>query len=273
MNNDAIGVFDSGIGGITAVKELNRLLPNENIIYFGDTARIPYGSRSRETILKFANQDIAFLKKHKIKMLIAACGTVSSVIGSMNEIDGLPFTGVLLPAAQAACGKTRNGRIGVIGTAATIKSGSYGRAIRAIRPDLFVVGNPCPLLVPLAENGYTDKDNKITRMVLEEYLEPMKREKVDTLILGCTHYPILSEAIAEVLGSGVTLISASAEAAKRASAILTEKELLSDRTEGGSNVYYVSDSTELFSENVKVYLGHEVKDEVHSVDLDLLVNP
>ena len=126
MNNDAIGVFDSGIGGLTAVKELNKLLPNENIIYFGDTARVPYGSRSRETVMKYARQDVEFLRKHKIKMIIAACGTVSSVIGTKPLVDDMPFTGVILPAVQAACSATKSGRIGVIGTPATIKSGSFG---------------------------------------------------------------------------------------------------------------------------------------------------
>ncbi len=129
MNNDAIGVFDSGMGGLTAVKELNRLLPNENIIYLGDTARVPYGSRSRETVMRYARQDAEFLRKHKIKMIIAACGTVSSVVGTKPFIEDMPFTGVILPAAQAACAATKNGRIGVIGTPATIRSGSYAKAI------------------------------------------------------------------------------------------------------------------------------------------------
>ena len=187
MNNDAIGVFDSGVGGLTAVNELNTLMPNENIIYFGDTARIPYGSRSRETVLKYANEDIAFLRKHKIKMIIAACGTVSSVIGTSSLVDDMPFTGVLLPAAQAACSMTKNGKIGVIGTSATIRSGSFAKAIKTIRPGTSVIGNPCPLFVHLVENGYTDRNNKVTRLVAEEYLAPIKAEGVDTLILGCTH--------------------------------------------------------------------------------------
>ena len=270
MNNDAIGVFDSGIGGLTAVKELNELLPNENIIYFGDTARIPYGTRSKETIIKYTNQATNFLKSHKVKMIIIACGTASSVLNACEPITEIPFTGVVLPAVQAACGATRLGKIGVIGTPATIKSGSYGKAIRTIRPDTFVAGNPCPLFVPLVENGFVGKNNEVARLVAKQYLAPIIAEKVDTLILGCTHYPLLEDIIADIMGDGVTLISAGKEAAKYASAILTEKELLSDRTDLGTNEFYVSDSVEMFTDNAKHYLGHPVAGAVHKVDIDTL---
>ncbi len=267
MNNDAIGVFDSGIGGLTAVKELNKLLPNENIIYFGDTARVPYGSRSRETVMKYARQDVEFLRKHKIKMIIAACGTVSSVVGTKSLVTDIPFTGVILPAVQAACGATKNGRIGVIGTPATIKSGSFGKAVKNINPHAFVIGNPCPLFVHLVENGYTDRNNKITKLAAEEYLAPIKAEGVDTLILGCTHYPVIKEIISDIMGNDVTLISPGAEAAKYAQSCLMEKDMLSDRTESGKNTYYVSDSTELFEENAKHFLEHAVEGEVFSCSL------
>ncbi|HHX57217.1 MAG TPA: glutamate racemase [Clostridiales bacterium] len=268
MSDLAIGVFDSGVGGLTAVKELNNILPNENIIYFGDTARIPYGSRSKETILKYANEDINFLRHHGIKMIIAACGTVSSVMNTKALVEDIPFTGVLLPAVQAACGATVNGKIGVIGTQATIKSGSYGRAIKTIRPNSFVVGKACPLFVPLVENGYTDKDNKIARMVVEEYLEPIKNEGVDTLILGCTHYPLLKEIIADIVGEGVTLISAGEEAAKFANLCLLEQNLLNTSDNIGKNTFYVSDSVEMFEENAKQFLGHDVHGDVFKVDIN-----
>jgi glutamate racemase len=271
MNNDAIGVFDSGIGGLTCVKELNRLMPNENIIYFGDTARIPYGTRSKDTIAKYAAQDIAFIRKHNVKMIIAACGTVSSVIGNNQTlVTDMPFTGVLLPAVQAACGATRNRKVGVIGTPATIKSGGYGKAIRNIRPDIQVIGNSCPLLVPLAENGFTQRDNQITRLVLEQYLAPIKKENIDTLILGCTHYPLFREAIEDFMGSETTIISAGAEAAKYACAVLTEKELLTDREEKGTNTFYSSDSTELFEEHVRTFLGEQPDGKILKVDIDEL---
>jgi len=265
MNNDAIGVFDSGIGGLTAVTELNKLMPNENIIYFGDTARIPYGSRSRETILRYANEDIAFLKKHKIKMIIAACGTVSSVIGTKNIVEDLPFTGVLLPASQAACASTKNGKIGVIGTSATMKSGSFAKAIKTIRPGTTVIGNPCPLLVHLVENGYTARDNKITQLVIAEYLAPLKESRVDTLILGCTHYPLLSDAIADYMGENVKLISTGKEAAKFAEKTLVANDLLTDRTGLGENTFYVSDSVELFEENARNFMRSEIKGKAYLV--------
>lgn len=273
MNNNAIGVFDSGLGGLTCVKELNKLVPNENIIYFGDTARVPYGARGRETILEYARQDIAFIKKHNVKMIIAACGTVSSVLGSNKTSDGgIRFSGVLLPAAQTACSVTRNGKIGVIGTLATIKSGAYGKAIRGIRPDISVIGNACPLFVPLVENGFTDKDNPVTKLVVEQYLAPIKKEGVDTLILGCTHYPIIKDAIAEYMGSDVTLISSGEETAKYTYKTLMSLDMLTDRKERGVNTYYTSDSAELFEENALSFLGNSINGKIYKIDIDELIN-
>lgn len=259
MNNDAIGVFDSGIGGLTTVKALNKILPNENIIYFGDTARIPYGTKSRETVVKYAHQDIEFLLNHGVKMIIAACGTVSSVVGNKSSINGVPFSGVLLPAVQTACSATRNGKVGVIGTPATIKSGAYGRAIKNINPHITIYGKACPMFVPLVENGYTDRNNQVTRIIAEEYLTPIKNEGVDTLIMGCTHYPIIEDIIRDIMGDHVRLISPGEEAGKFAEMCLTEKDLLSERSEPGENQFFVSDSVELFEENVKLFLGHEIK--------------
>lgn len=274
MNNNAIGVFDSGLGGLTCLKELNKLIPNENVIYFGDTARLPYGTRSRETILEYAAQDIAFIKNKGVKLIIAACGTVSSVLGSGKTSDGdVPFTGVLLPAAQAACGITRNGKVGVIGTEATIKSGAYGKAVRSIRPEISVIGNSCPMFVPLVENGYTDRDNPVTKLVVEQYLAPIKREGVDTLILGCTHYPIIRDTIADYMGDSVKIISSGEEAAKFAYNMLTAKDMLASREEIGTNTYYTSDSVELFEENARAFLGSEmIKGDVHKAAIDELIN-
>ena len=271
MNNYAIGVFDSGTGGLTTVKALNELLPNENIIYLGDTARIPYGTRSRETIAKYATQDINFLEQHKVKMIIAACGTVSAIMMSNPKVTSeLPFTGVLLPAVQAACGATRSGKVGVIGTPATIKSGGYGKAIRAIKPDIHVIGKACPMFVPLVENGYTNKDNKVTRIIAEEYLEVMKKEKIDTLILGCTHYPLLKDTISDIMGEGVTLISPGEEAAKYASAVLYEKEILNNSENIGSNEFFVTDSVDLFTKNCVAFLGNDIKGTISKCSLENL---
>lgn len=267
MKNDAIGVFDSGMGGLTTVKELNALLPQENIIYFGDTARIPYGSRSPETVMRYAKEDVAFLRKHAVKMIIAACGTVSSIVGDQPFVTDLPFTGVVLPAAKAACTVTKNGKIGVIGTPATVKSGSYERAIQKMFPDMSVTAKACPLFVHLVENGYTDFHNQVTRLVAEEYLEPVRQAGVDTLILGCTHYPVIRDIIADLMGSEVQLISPGAEAAKFARCFLEEHQLLTDRSTSGENTYYVSDSTEMFVENAGHFLHQDVVGKVFRYSL------
>ncbi len=258
----AIGVFDSGMGGLTAVQELNRILPNENIIYFGDTARIPYGSRSRETILRYAAEDVAFLRQHEIKMIIAACGTVSSMALDTPIVEDMPFTGVIAPAIEAACSATKKKRVGIIGTPATIKSGSYIRAAAATHPDVMIIPQACPLLVHLVENGYTAFDDPVTRLVAEEYLTPVKKENVDVLILGCTHYPVIADIIGDIMGEGVRLISAGAEAAKFAKKCLMKQDLLTSRSEKGKNTYYVSDSTEMFEENARYFLHEEVHGDV-----------
>lgn len=273
ISEKAIGVFDSGLGGITCVAELIKLLPNENIIYFGDTARIPYGTRSRETILEYARQDADFIRKHDVKMIIAACGTVSSVVGQSKDFTGdIPFTGVVIPAAQAACAAARNGRIGVIGTSATIRSGAYGKAIRSIRPDAAVIGNACTLFVPMVEAGITDKNDIVVKAMVERYLEPIKNEKVDALILGCTHYPILKDAISEYMGDDVTLISSGAEAAKYTMNMLAMNNMLSQRTESGCVTYYTSDSAELFESNAKAFIGNALHGEVKKITIDELTD-
>lgn len=267
----AIGVFDSGLGGLTCAAELMRLMPNENIIYFGDTARVPYGNRSKETILEYARQDVSFIKSHDVKMIIAACGTVSSAVGGKKDFGGsIPFTGVVIPAVQTACAATRNGRIGVIGTAATIRSGAYGRAIRSIKPDAVIIGNACPLYVPLVENGITDKNDIVVRTMTQRYLKPIKDEGVDTLILGCTHYPIISEAISDYMGENVRLISSGAETARYAMNLLAGRNLLSAREERGKAVYFTSDSKELFESNAHAFIGSGFEGDVRQIDIDEL---
>lgn len=272
MDNRPIGVFDSGLGGLTAFKALSALLPHEDIVYFGDTGRVPYGTRSRETIVKYARQDMAFLQSKDVKMILAACGTVSSVAGPKGELlsDTLnvPFVGVLRPTAREAATATRNGKIGVLGTTATIRSGSYQRELAAINPDLQVYGQDCPLFVPLVESGFVQPGDPITRLTVERYLAPMKEAGVDTLILGCTHYPIIAPVIAEVMGEGVTLINSGREAARFCVALLAEKNLLTDRQEEGQRHFYVSDRTEGFSGVAGIFLGQDVQGEVSHVDID-----
>lgn len=270
LNNNPIGVFDSGVGGLTCLKELKKLLPNEDIIYLGDTARVPYGTKSRETIAEYARQDIAFLEKYNVKMILIACGTVSSVLmtedlfaQSKTEL----YSGVIYPAVKSAFAATRNNRIGVIGTPATIRSGCYGKALRELGSDIKVVGKACPLFVPLVENGYTAKDNKVTRLVAEEYLEVMKKENVDTLIMGCTHYPLLKEVFADILGDKVTLVSPGAEVARHAAKVLMQKDMLSDRQPAGRCRLFCTDSEELFSENVSAFLGSDINAEISKCSL------
>lgn len=264
MNRDAIGVFDSGMGGLTAVKVLNQILPNENIIYFGDTARIPYGTRSRQTIERYTREDITFLRRHPVKMIIAACGTVSSMLGTDSPVDDMPFTGVVYPAAHAACNITKNGRIGIIGTPATVRSGSYEQALHNIDGKVDVTAMACPLFVHLVEYGYTDRNDPITRLAAEEYLAPIRSAGVDTLILGCTHYPVIQELIGDIMGEGVRLISASEEAAKYTKEVLEQNDLLTDSTEQGHNIFYVSDSVSMFRDNARHFLADAVNGQVFS---------
>jgi glutamate racemase len=270
MNNAPIGVFDSGVGGLTCVKELTKLLPHEDIVYLGDTARVPYGTRSKETIARYTAQDMEFLRGHDVKMILVACGTASSVIMSSPEFSGKTepvYSGVVIPAAHAACAATKNGKIGVIATGATIRSGSYGKVIRSIDPSAKVVGKACPMFVPLVENGYVGLDCQPTRFFAEEYLECMKREQVDTLILGCTHYPHLADVISDIMGEGVKLISSSAELARYAVKTLTFADELAEREETGSQKLYCTDSAELFAENVERFLGESFAGTVEKCDL------
>lgn len=256
MRDRAIGVFDSGVGGLTSVAALKRILPNENIIYLGDTARIPYGTKSEETVYSYAVEDARFLQEHNVKMVIVACGTVSSVMMKRPVFqDGMLYTGVVYPAVAEAIKRTKNKKIGVIGTSATIKSKAYEQAIKDINSNICVVTKACPMFVPLVENGYTDDDNPIATAIAEEYLGIMKDERIDTLIMGCTHYPHLKEFFRKILGDGVSLISPGDEASKFAKRILKNKDLLSKRQERGKIELYCTDSVELFSENVETFLG------------------
>ena len=273
MNNKPIGVFDSGLGGLTAVKELLKVLPNENIIYFGDTGRVPYGDKSHQTILKYALQDIEFLKSLDVKMILAACGTVSSILDESNVNIDVPFTGVVTPTAAAAASATRNNRIGIIGTTATIKSGSYKRELLKINPSLQIVEQDCPLFVPLVENGFTEKDNKASLIIAEKYLAVFREKKVDTLILGCTHYPIISDIISKVVGAEVKLIDSGKEAALFAANALNFSENLASRQTQGCCTFYVSDTVNSFSKTASVFLQQNVKQSVKMIDIEKYAVP
>ncbi len=260
-----IGVFDSGLGGLTCMRELMRAMPHEDIIYLGDTGRVPYGTRSNETIIKYTLQDIAFLSKFHVKYIVIACGTVSSV--ALDQIDktGLcPIVGVVDSAVDAALAATKTGRIGVLGTPATIASGSYVKKLRA-KADVDVVGNACPLFVPLVENGYIQKDNPVLRLVAEEYLAPVLAKQVDTIILGCTHYPLLKAAIAE-LCPGITLIDVGQQAACNVSRALTESGLAATAGEPEYR-FYVTDTTDTFAHYGSLFLNQPIQGQVERVEL------
>lgn len=233
MDQRPIGVFDSGVGGLSVVRELCRLLPGEDIVYFGDVGRVPYGTRSREVIYRYASEDLRFLRGRGVKLIVAACGTASSVIDSaLTDRLPMPYTGVIEPTARAAAAATRNKTVGIIGTDATIRSGSFVRALQAIDPDIHPVGQGCALLVPLVENGYINFDNQVTRLVLEDYLRPIRESGADTLILGCTHFPLLAPIIGDLLGNGVTLIDSGAATAGYIRDLLRQTGLENPRAEG-----------------------------------------
>ena len=260
MDNRPIGVFDSGLGGLTAVRELQRLLPAEDIIYFGDTGRVPYGGRSRETIIRYARQDVAFLRTFDLKAIVIACGTVSTtaldVLAAENPI---PVLGVVAPAAAAAARATKNGQIGLIGTQASIRSGAYERLIQAQNPAAQVLSQPCPLFVPLVEEGWL-KD-EITVAVARRYLEPLLQQEIDTLILGCTHYPLLRSLLKELVGDQVTLVNPAYETALELKRMLEEQGLLREgkKEEEFPYRFFVSDEEEYFQKFANSILPYDVK--------------
>ena len=206
-DNRAIGVFDSGLGGLTVVKEIIKQLPEENIVYFGDTGRVPYGPRSRDTIRKYAIEDERFLLSHNVKLIVAACGTVSSVAADTADILPVPFVEVVSHSVKAAVVATKNRKIGILGTAATVNSGAHKKQILSLLPDATVVQNSASLFVPLVEEGWYGANDPVVLNTVERYLEPLLSAGIDTLILGCTHYPVLSGAISKIAGDGVKLIN------------------------------------------------------------------
>ena len=238
MDNRPIGVFDSGLGGLTGVKELTHLLPGEDIVYFGDTARVPYGGRSADTIIRYGSEDIDFLLRGNVKAILCACGTVSSNLPqTLTDALPVPFVGVVQAAAAAAVAASKNGRIGIIATAASIRSGGYERAIRALAPQAQLTAQACPLLVPLIENGRIAADDPITTAVARDYLAPVRAAGVDTLILGCTHYPFIKPLLRELVPASVSLVDTGAAVARRLEQLLAERGLLAADGEGGAQFW------------------------------------
>ena len=267
MDNRPVGIFDYGLGGLTAVAEIQKILPSEHMIYFGDTSRVPYGGKSKETLLKYARQDMAFLRSFNIKAVVVACGTVSTnALTELRSECDLPVLGVVEPACRRAVELTKNKKVGMIATAASVRSGCYERTVAALDGTVEVTSLACPLFVPLVENGRCRADDRVVRTVAEEYLIPLKEKGIDTLILGCTHYPLLTEVISEVMGSGVELINAGAEAAWELKRILTAEKLLSEAPQGTATLY-ASDINGDFEALASRFLQKEVRG-VTSVDID-----
>jgi glutamate racemase len=264
MNNaQPIGVFDSGIGGMTVVRALTHQLPHENIIYFGDTARVPYGPKSQQVVREYALQDTDVLLQHDVKLIVIACNTVSAVaLDVVQKRAKVPVVGVILPGAEAAVRATKNKRIGVAGTVGTIFSNAYTNAIRQLDPDIKVFGQPCPLFVPLAEEGWID--HKATELIAKEYLFPLTLEKIDTLVLGCTHYPILQDVIGKVLHRSVTLIDSGESTALVVKNMLVDLKLNNTSTQKPNLQFFVSDVPHKFTEIGERFLGTKLG-KVHRV--------
>ncbi len=257
--NKPIGVFDSGLGGLTVVREMRRLLPSEAIIYFGDIARLPYGIKSKEQILSFSIQNTLFLLKHKIKALVVACNSSSSAAYSfLKNHFNLPVVDVIEPAARAAVEMTRSGKIGIIATQSTIASGAYERALKRLKPSIKVTQMACPLFVPLVEEGWID--GKITEDIVREYLKPLKRERFDTLILGCTHYPLLKNIIQRHVGAGIQLVDSARPTAEKLSSILEKNELCYHSPRNGKLKIFVSDLPRNFIRIGERFLGEKLND-------------
>lgn len=253
-----IGVFDSGVGGLTVVKELIKQLPHEDIIYFGDTARVPYGIKSKETVIRFSIENILFLLKQDVKLICVACNTVSSVaLPIIRNHFKVPIVGVLSPGVREAVYATRNKHIGVIGTRGTIKSRAYEYEIKQLSPQCQVTAVSCPLFVPFAEEGFLE--GNVVLQVAQDYLKPLKKAGVDTVILGCTHYPLLKPIIKKVLGPKVNLIDSAKQVAIEVKEILAEEGILNKDGKGKCRLC-VSDNPEWFSSLAKRFLGKDIKD-------------
>ena len=255
-----IGVFDSGVGGLTVAREIMRNLPQEKIVYFGDTARVPYGSKSKETIIRYSRQIVRFLKTQEVKAIVVACNTASALaLETISEETDVPMIGVVEPGAKVAVETTRNKKIGLIGTRGTVKSGLYQKVIQKEDPEIQVIGQPCPLFVPLVEEGWL-KD-EITLEVARRYLDPLLSQDIDTLILGCTHYPLLRSLLKSLVGDQVTLVNPAYETALALGRLLEDKGLLREGKEEEEFPYrfFVSDEEEYFQKFANSILPYDVK--------------
>jgi glutamate racemase len=258
LSEGPIGIFDSGVGGLTVFRAIERLLPNENLLYLGDTARIPYGTRSVETVQRYAREDAAFIQSKNVKAIIIACNTASALAADrLRQEFEVPIIGVIRPGARRAVQQTKNGYIGVIATEATVASGAYERAMLHLRDGLEIISRACPLFVPLAEEGWLD--HAVTRQVAEEYLATIRSSRVDTLVLGCTHYPILRPVIEQVMGQGVACIDSGEAVAVELASYLGQQGLRRTGGEGRTEQFYVTDSAVRFRRVAELFLGRQLE--------------
>jgi glutamate racemase len=268
MKDRPIGIFDSGVGGLTVLDAIARAYPSESLVYFGDTGRYPYGVRSKQVIVEYSRQIAGFLEQQECKFIVIACNTASSLaLTEVSAVASVDVIGVIEPGAQAAVRATKSKRVGVIGTEATVNSGAYTKAIHMVDASVEVIARACPLFVALAEEGYAGKD--ATRLVAEEYLAPFRADKIDTLVLGCTHYPLLQDDIASVLGSDVTLVDSASTVAHAVAARLRERNHHRESEHAPKTRYYVSDTPARFQRVGKRFLGRDIEP-VEVVDLETL---
>lgn len=266
----AIGIFDSGIGGLTVMREIMKILPQEDLIYLGDTARVPYGIRSRETVRRYAVENATFLLEQNIKLIVVACNTVSAVgIDAIRDITDVPVVGVLKPGAKAAVKSTENKRIGVIGTEATIQSSAYLREIKSLNTEVDVLTKACPLFVPLVEEGWLD--GEIVEAIINVYLNELKQSGIDTLVLGCTHYPLLKKVIQHVVGPRVRLIDSAVETARAVLELLKQRGLLKKNSSQGKRTFFVTDSPERFVQIGERFLGCQI-DNIKKIQIPYSTN-
>lgn len=254
-----IGVFDSGVGGLTVVREIIRQLPDENIVYFGDTARVPYGSKSKNTIIRFSEQIIRFLKTKQVKAIVIACNTASALaLDAVRDEFDVPILGVVIPGARAAVDATTNGKVGVVGTEATVQSGMYTKVIQEMNPEIEVIEKACPLFVPLVEEGF--KEHHVTQEVIDYYLDSMNKTDIDAMILGCTHYPLLRSKIRAYMGEKIQIVNPAYETAMDLRKLLKEMDMENDGTVTAASRYefFVSDAAEKFRKFANTVMPFDV---------------
>lgn len=254
-----VGVFDSGVGGLTVAREISRQLPEENIVYFGDTARVPYGSKSQNTIIRFSEQIIRFLKTKQVKAIVIACNTASALaLDAVRDEFDIPVMGVVIPGARAAVEATKNRKVGVVGTDATVQSGMYTKVIHEMAPDVTVIEKACPLFVPLVEEGF--KEHVVTREIIEYYLESMRNTDIDAMILGCTHYPLIRSKIRDYMGDRIQIVNPAYETAMDLKKMLEERGMANDgSTEQHSRYsFFVSDAAEKFRKFANTVMPFDV---------------